>query len=215
MIAFRGHSIYKELPYNSMKKQYFRNHFWKYKEDEVYIDCGAYDGDSVLDFKRHMKRTGGGYSKIVAFEPDETNYHNLVRNHSDVKAVKAGVWNRDELLLLKKDGSGSNFLEAEKSCCVGVGGEVVEVPVKCIDNVEDCKDATFIKMDVEGSEYNALLGAKNTICANRPKLAICIYHSDEDMLRLIELIHEMVPEYYLYVRQHSNSCGETVLYAAP
>ena len=77
----------------------------------------------------------------------------------------------------------------------------------------ECRNATFIKMDIEGSEYNALLGGQEVICNNKPKLAICIYHSDEDMLRLIELIHDMVPEDSLFIRQHSNSICETVLYA--
>lgn len=60
---------------------------------------------------------------------------------------------------------------------------------------------------------DALKGARMTIQTNYPKLAICIYHSDEDMLRIIEYIHELVPEYRLYVRHHSKSNVETVLYA--
>ena len=48
---------------------------------------------------------------------------------------------------------------------------------------------------------------------NKPKLAVCIYHSDQDMLEIIQYIHQLVPEYKLYVRQHSNMYYETVLYA--
>ena len=84
---------------------------------------------------------------------------------------------------------------------------------RAIDNVEDCRDATFIKMDIEGSEYEALIGAQNTIKKNRPKLAICIYHSDEDMLRLIELIANWDLGYKFYIRHHAQKISETVLYA--
>ena len=82
-----------------------------------------------------------------------------------------------------------------------------------MDHCDEAQAATFIKMDIEGAEMNALRGARTIIQKNKPKLAICIYHSDEDMLRLAEWIHETVPEYKLYVRQHSNCICETVLYA--
>ena len=68
-------------------------------------------------------------------------------------------------------------------------------------------------MDIEGAELPALQGAKNTIQKNKPKLAISIYHSNEDMLRLAEYIHGIVPEYKLYVRAHTMGIAETILYA--
>jgi hypothetical protein len=80
-----------------------------------------------------------------------------------------------------------------------------------IDNL--CPDATFIKMDIEGSEMDALYGAKETIIRNKPKLAICIYHKPEHLYQIPLLIHEWVPEYKLYIRHHSHYDSETVLYA--
>ena len=68
-------------------------------------------------------------------------------------------------------------------------------------------------MDIEGSELPALKGAVNIIKRNKPKLAICIYHSDSDMIDIAEWIHTVVPEYRLFVRQHSWEITETVLYA--
>lgn len=100
-------------------------------------------------------------------------------------------------------------IEAEKF----PADEITSIPVRSIDDTENCHDATFIKMDIEGSEQMALLGAKKTIIRNKPKLAICIYHSDEDMIKIPLMIHEMVPEYKLWIRQHSNGIPETVLYA--
>jgi hypothetical protein len=95
---------------------------------------------------------------------------------------------------------------------IGGGGE--KVFVRAIDNCQECSDATFIKMDIEGAELQALIGAQNTIVKNKPKLAICIYHSDEDMLRLAQWIHCKVPQYKLFVRQNNNyTAAATVLYA--
>ena len=60
---------------------------------------------------------------------------------------------------------------------------------------------------------DALSGSIKTIRRNKPKLAICLYHSLEDMVRIIEFVHETVPEYKLYVRHHTGDEEETVLYA--
>ena len=83
-----------------------------------------------------------------------------------------------------------------------------------MDDVVDEK-VTFIKMDIEGAEYEALLGAKETIQKNKPKLAISIYHKPEDIISIPKLIKSMVPNYRLYIRHYSNADNETVLYANP
>ena len=82
-----------------------------------------------------------------------------------------------------------------------------------LDDVPECQDVTFLKMDIEGAEWDTLHGATNIIEKNKPTLAICIYHSDEDMLRIPEFIQSKWPEYKLYVRQHFFLPLETVLYA--
>lgn len=87
------------------------------------------------------------------------------------------------------------------------------ISVVSIDGCDECSEATFIKMDLEGAEQKALKGAEETIKRNKPKLAICIYHSDEDMIEIIDYLHNLVPEYKLYVRHHSTAAIETVVYA--
>ena len=61
----------------------------------------------------------------------------------------------------------------------------------------------LIKMDVEGAEPDLLLGAKNTIRRYRPKLMISAYHQADHLFEIPELIRAMVPDYKLYVRNHS------------
>lgn len=214
MIRFRCYSKYSDLPRYSVKKQYFINDFFEYEEKEVFVDCGAYNGDSVEAFKKQMKKSKTKY-KIIAFEPDEENFKELVQKHTDIFGICAGVGEENGELYFQKNSSVDSALvdiDKEGTCDMSREG-ITKIPVRSIDNVSKCKDATFIKMDIEGAEYSALLGARNTICTNKPKLAVCIYHSDEDMLRLIELVHEMVPGYRLFVRHHSNMICETVLYA--
>lgn len=91
----------------------------------------------------------------------------------------------------------------------------IEVPVCALDDI--CKDEniTFIKMDVEGSEYKALLGSKSIISSCRPKLAISIYHKPEDIWELPELILDMNKNYTFYLRHYSLAGEDTVLYVIP
>ena len=90
---------------------------------------------------------------------------------------------------------------------------VVSVKVNSIDNVCAEDKVTFIKMDIEGSEIEALKGAVNVIKRDKPRLAICIYHKPEHLYEIPFLVKETVPEYKLYIRHHCDNCADTVLYA--
>ena len=72
---------------------------------------------------------------------------------------------------------------------------------------------TFIKMDIEGAELEALKGSSKIIKKYMPKLAISLYHKKDDILEIPLYIKELVPEYKLYIRHYSNAGVETVLYA--
>ena len=191
--------------YTPEKWQYFDKEIVNLSNEEVFIDCGAFYGDTVDNF---VKQTKNQYKRIVCFEPDENNCEMIqAKKLHDVKVYCAGVWDKCTRVAFVSDG--------------GKGARVVEnadegntsINVVSIDSIEDCKGATYIKMDIEGSEMNALIGAKETIVCNKPKLAICIYHSDEDFLRIPEYIKSLVPEYKLYVKHYSYEVFETVLYA--
>lgn len=205
IIRYRCTERYEDLPSNSFHTQYFGNDFFKYQDNEVFIDCGAFTGDTISIFKRLMRRKRIKDYTIIGFEPDSKNIVKLKDNHADVIVMPYGVWKEDATLCFNSEGSRTTVVENNEIA-------VSRVPVVAIDNVKECKNATFIKMDIEGSEYEALLGAEQTIMRNKPKLAICIYHSNEDMVRLQELIHNMVPDYKFAVRHHTNAMSETVLY---
>lgn len=89
----------------------------------------------------------------------------------------------------------------------------MNVDVDSLDNVLAGRCVTFIKMDIEGAEYNALLGAAETIKRYKPKLAICIYHKPSDRWELPMLILELNPSYRFYLDCYGVSGGEVVLYA--
>ncbi len=76
------------------------------------------------------------------------------------------------------------------------------------------EDVTFIKMDVEGAEMKALMGAQNIIISKRPKLAICIYHMPpEDFWEIPIYIKSLVPEYKIFIRHYNFDILDTICYA--
>ena len=215
MIQFRCTQDYKTLSRISEIKtstQYFDNEFFQYDNGECLIDCGAFDGDTIEAFHYQMKKRGIKHIRVVAFEPDAGNCERLRRNQKGVVVINSGVWSKNVTLRFATGGNSlSRMLEdGEKP---KKGETVSSVDVRSIDSCRECDKATLIKMDIEGSEMGALIGAEQLIKKRKPKLAICIYHSDEDMVRIAEWVKESVPEYRLWIRQHMDTQSETVLYA--
>lgn len=132
----------------------------------------------------------------------------LKRKYCDderIKLINSGLSKQSGELYFYEQGSSSYLTTKERSNSI--------VTIAAIDEITECRNATWIKMDIEGAEWDALHGAERVIRKNRPKLTICIYHSDEDMIRIAEWVHETVPKYKLYVRHHTRRDHETVLYA--
>ncbi len=207
MIAFRSRGKRAGfIRYHGGDSQYFLNDFFKFHEKEVFIDCGAYTGDTV----DVIVSICPAYDKIIAFEPDPKNYATLSAKHgANPKMVlfNTGVSDHDGDVQFTANGTSGSVIVTTPD------ETTTSIQVRAIDSIGFDR-VTFIKMDIEGAELQALQGARKTILRDRPKLAICIYHSNEDMLRLAEYIHGLVPEYRLWVRQHHPfQRRETVLYA--
>ncbi len=203
-IEFRiTHDIKRAPKIYNTKEQYFDKNIIK-SENDVFVDCGAFIGDTVDCFIDFCK---SNYKSIISFEPDNFNYKELCnKNVNNMTVFKAGVWDKSTRLSFISNGSGSRIVESTDN-----NDNAIEV--LAIDEVAECKEATFIKMDIEGAEKKALMGARQTIIRNKPKLAICIYHSDEDMIEIAEYLHSLVPDYRLYIRHYFYEPIETVLYA--
>ena len=208
MVKFRHTLDRNNYPYHVIKEQQYFFSGLRLKKDEVFIDCGAFTGDTLDVFCKHCPI----YKKIIAFEPDTKNFKALQNKHGnkpDIILFKTGVSDSDgEVSFLENGGTTSKIYEHKNA---------TKIPVRSIDSVlrelgAGERKVTFIKMDVEGAELRALKGASETILREKPKLAISIYHKKEDMIEIAEYIHDLVPEYKLYVRQY-DFVFETVLYA--
>lgn len=190
------------------EEEYFEQDFFQYGDDEILIDAGCFDLQTSLQFTQFCKSV----KSIYAFEPDPNNFEKCIETKtkmhlSQAKIFPIGTWSEKDTLLF--DASGDVAAHINQNL---VDGSVV--PVEAVDKIVDPNDrVTFIKMDVEGAELESLKGAKNTIRKYKPKLAICIYHKPEDMVKIPLYIKSLVPEYHLYIRHHSNGWCATILYA--
>jgi FkbM family methyltransferase len=174
-----------------------------------FIDCGAYIGDTIEELMKQS--TNVNYT--LSFEPDQKNLLKLQEQIFLLKqkfhttnffAYPAGVYSTNDILKFANNGIDSSASFDDNS--------TLEVPVVSLDTIILNSDPNFIKMDIEGAEKEAIIGAKKTIQKYKPNLAICLYHRPEDLWELPLLIHEIEPSYDMYLRVHEDMCLSTVLY---
>lgn len=173
-------------------------------DHEVFVDCGGFDGSTSVRF---IERCRGCYSNIIIFEPERCKKsmieENMGKNHYEL--YLAGVWSQSARLNFDALTTNASHISETDSG--------YQIDVVALDETIYEKNPTFIKMDIEGAEQEALKGCRRIIKEYKPKLAVCIYHKPEDLYEIPSLIKRLNPEYKLYVRQYSDSRYETVLYA--
>lgn len=187
---------------------YFDEQIFVPRENEIFVDGGAYHGETVLDFCKWCST----YKKIYSFEADKQNFEGLQKNLinykiNNIELYNMALWDKKEILNFKysenTNGTGSLINED--------GGECVKA---CsLDEILNGEPVTFIKMDIEGAELRALQGAAKTIKNYLPRLAICIYHKPEDILEIPLYILELDPRYQFKIRHYSTYAFDTILYA--
>lgn len=204
---FKSYLELKEMKcLDSQESQYFDSELINLISEEVFLDCGSYDGDTLQDF---LKYSNQDYKKYIAIEADAENYSKLIekiKSNKKIKSYNNSVWNKNEVLYFQSDSTASKITKSGKT----------KVNAITIDGLDEASEITFIKMDIEGAEYNALIGASKTIKKNSPILAICIYHSLEEYASLPLLIKRLNPNYQIFIRHYGGKHNlETVCYAIP
>lgn len=195
--------------------QYFYEHEgYRLDAGESLVDCGAYTGDTLKEFLRYCS-AGKEFSHAYAFEMDQENFLALNKwidqqgsaVSEKITAYNAGVWNENGSLNYGKMSSSDSF-------SIFNPRETITANTIRLDNVLGDKRVTILKMDIEGAEKAALEGAKNLIKAQKPKLAVCVYHRIEDLWQIPILLKNWVPEYSISIRHHARWwVSETVCYA--
>ena len=186
---------------------YFLQEIFSLDKDMVYLDGGAYIGDTI---QLLCKKIGGACKRIYAFEPNDENYERLLissRKLGDViSCVNAGLDNHDGTVAFLKADAGSRVSDegTEKIDVINIKRFLAELS-------EDYP--TFVKLDIEGKESEVIAAMSEFIKEYYPDMAISVYHKLEDLWEIPLQIHRINPEYKIYLRHQSNYYTETVCYA--
>lgn len=188
-----------------VERQYFDEELIKFSSNEIFVDGGALN----LDTSRILLSKCENVVKIYAFEPDESNYKNCLKVKEtemleQIEVFSMGLFDKRGVLNFEQFDNGSSRINNSGTS---------KINVIALDELLLDKNITFIKMDIEGAELEAIHGTSKIIKKNRPKLAISIYHSPNHMIDIPLFLKTLIPDYKLYIRHYSIYPQETILYA--
>lgn len=200
--------ILEQYKYKSKNKQI------EVKEGDVVIDAGACYGDTALYFACKAGEKGRVYS--FEFIPD--NIKVLRKNFSlnpklekKIELIENPLWSESGIPVYYLSNGPGSQVSFDK--IPNASGESVTKTIDDLVTERNISKVDFIKMDIEGAELNALNGAIKTIKKHKPKLAICLYHSEEDFGTIPKFINELNLGYKFYLGHYTIYQEETVLFA--
>lgn len=194
-LNYRGMSNYEFRP----EEQYFED-FMNYS-DEVFVDAGAFDGETTKLFCNRFPDYRRGY----LFEPiadSITKARANLASFRDIQFINKGVSDSARSLCFSSTLGSANAVAEDGDSYI----DVVTIDQQIADRV------TFIKMDLEGWERKALIGARHKITTEKPKLAIAVYHAIEDFREIFKYVKSLRPEYKVYLRHYTEGWSETIMY---
>ena len=203
------YSCYLRNAFDAEHAQYFDPGIVQCSPDEVFVDCGGFIGDTAESFVQHYPQ----YKHVYTYEPSSENYikcAQTVSKYPNITVKPFGVGKKEATVAFAQSGAASSFLIDS-----GNKENVSGVKITSLD-ADIAEPVSFIKMDVEGFEIDALIGSKGHIQNDYPKLAICIYHLPSDIWEIPRLIDTLRPDYDYYMRHYNDvQSWETVIYAIP
>jgi FkbM family methyltransferase len=178
----------------------------------VFVDCGAFDGENTAEF---VGRSGGVFKKAIAFEPDPASFARLreaLSHFPDSVAKRIGICQA-----AVSGSSGRLRFDATGTASSSAGSGGLEVDAVALDEKLADEVPTYIKMDIEGAEADALRACRRTIANHAPVLAINAEHRQDDIWTLPLLIHSLNlnREYRFFLRPHLLETWDLVIYAIP
>jgi FkbM family methyltransferase len=184
-------------------RQYFEDFLGLNTAGETFVDVGGFDGQTTLEFIKRCPK----YKSIYFFEPEEKNImlaKRRLQGNMNISYYKKGLSNIKKLLRFDASGSSSKISDS---------GDVT-IEVDALDNIVK-ERVSFIKMDIEGAEYEAIEGCYETISKFKPKLAISAYHKADDLWKIPKQILNINSKYKLFLRHYTEGFAETVIFFIP
>ncbi len=202
----------KQLPPQSpVVETYFPSDLVEVTKDETFIDCGAFDGDSMRNF---LSLTGNSFRKIIPLEPDPSNCAKLRQSIASlpldvgakIQVHNVAVGARREKVQFSANGDAGSGISSSG---------ILEVDCATLDEILQEACASYVKMDIEGAEPGALSGARKLIGSATAVWAICLYHEGNHLWELPLFFKAHSDGYRYYLRRYAEDCWELVLYAIP
>lgn len=192
--------------------QYF-NELTKGRCSGIFVDLGAYIGDTAVSAFDFFKDDIKG---IISFEPDEINIEKYKENTAAAKLpedkitiVPKGSWSCEDKLY---------FSSSDSSSSISDSGDIV-IETDSVDHAASSvtEPVAFIKLDVEGSEKQSIIGSAETIGKYKPLIAVCVYHKPLDLCEIPETVAEItdLSDYDCYLRYYGPDLRELVMYMIP
>lgn len=210
-LYLKGHIELKNFPFQDIcqkedvENQYFPSDIITFTDHETVVDCGAYTGDTFAIFCPKVER----FNKYYALEPNKDCF-------SELKNILMGCDKGEGVHIPKGAWSEAKKMGFAVENAMGMLIDTAESTIE-VDRIDSMlpqnEKVTFIKMDIEGAELEALKGAEKIIRKGEPTLAICIYHKREDLITIPQYIRSLSEKYKFYLRPHRSYVGEVVLYA--
>jgi FkbM family methyltransferase len=212
-LRFRLYGEFDSLSAPVPQASYFPDDLFALRPEEVFIDCGAFDGITIRQFLEHRSSFKG---QIVAFEPDPHNHKSLLAYASGLPAhLRARIVVSSQAVgstggTLKFNATGTMGSAVDVHGTVDVEGVALDAYLTKASLVP-----SYIKMDIEGAELEALAGARGTIKQHKPVLAVCLYHRPTDLWRIPLFVRSLTDQYSLFLRPHETEGWQLVCYAIP
>jgi FkbM family methyltransferase len=195
--------------------QYFPSDLFALDDREVFVDCGAFDGDTLRDF---TARRLGRFGHVYALEPDPATFPRLCAATDALTLRWGDEFRRRVTLLQLAAGETAGWIRfaalGNESSAISPSGEL-RVDCRPLDEVLVGVEPTYLKFDIEGAERAALAGVQNTVRRARPILAVCVYHRPDDLWQIPLWLRDALEGYHFHLRRHTEESFESVCYAVP
>jgi FkbM family methyltransferase len=187
------------------REQYFEDFLALDQAGETFFDVGGFDGYTSLEFVKHCP----DYAAICVFEPEPGNREvcrQTLAKHKHIEIFPFGLSDENNMLCMEAAGSASKISNKGS----------ISIEVKRLDDVRFAAlSPSFIKMDIEGGELQAIRGAADSIRKYTPRLAISVYHNPADFWRIPREVISIHPSYNIYLRHYTESIYESIMFFVP
>lgn len=198
LLEFRLLTDQVNIPTFPEKGMYFEYDLFPKIKDEIFVDCGACGGSSLTEF---LEVNNHHFEAYYGIEPDKTNFNRLKKFISELPVDEQQKVQIYHAAAYEDEGETNFFiLNGPGSFQADNGPDCIKT-IK-IDDILDKRKATYIKMNIEGSEVSALKGARYTISNYHPRMAIMGYHKTSDFWEVPLLMKEYYGDYHLSLRSY-------------